>query len=175
MHRPIRAVPPLLAALLLIAVLGACSSGSGGSTGRSPSPADPSPELVARTDAARVPLLDAEGAATHTHTQLEVRVNGRRMEVPPGIGIDEASRRIAALHSHDTTGLMHVESPTENDSYTLEQFVTVWGLPADPAGRCKFFGAASPCTISVRSQKSGPVGLDAVLEDHDTLELTVTS
>ena len=165
----------LLVALSLVAVLGSCSSGSSGSSGSSTASTPPSPELVTRTDAARVPLLDAEGAATHTHTELAVSVNGRPMEVPAAIGIDEPSGHIAALHTHDTTGLVHVESPQENDSYTLEQFLTLWGMPADPAGRCKFFDAASPCTISVRSQKSGPVGLDVVLAEHDTLELAVTS
>ena len=74
-----------------------------------------------------------------------------------------------------SSGLVHLESAKEHDSYTLEQFLTVWGMPADAAGRCAFFGAKSPCTLAVKSKDSGAVGLDVKLADHDTLTLTVTS
>ena len=151
-----------------------------GSGGGSPSPsggaaAPVSAELVRNTKAANVPLLDAEGVATHIHTSLVVKVNGREKEVPAGIGIDAASGHIAALHTHDTSGLIHLESAKESDDYTLEQFLTVWGMPKDAAGRCAFFGASSPCTLSVTSKDSGKVGLDVKLKDYDTLTLTVTS
>ena len=158
-------------AIALIAVLG--TGGSSSPSGGSTTPA--SAELVRNTKAAGVPLLDEEGVATHTHTTLEVIVNGTQKQVPAGIGIDTASGKIAALHTHDTSGLVHLESAKENDSYTLEQFLTVWGMPDDAAGRCAFFGATSPCTLSVTSKDSGEVGLDVELADHDTLTLTVTS
>jgi hypothetical protein len=48
-------------------------------------------------------------------------------------------------------------------------------MPKDAAGRCAFFGATSPCTLSVTSKDSGKVGLDVPLKDYDTLTLTVTS
>ena len=102
-------------------------------------------------------------------------MNGKKKTVPACIGIDTASGKIAALHTHDTSGLIHLESAKENDDYTLEQFLTVWGMPKDAAGRCAFFGATSPCTLSVTSKDSGKVGLDVKLKDYDTLTLTVTS
>ena len=162
-------------AVVAIAVVAAiiASSGNDGSSAGKASPA--SAELVANTKRANVPLLDQEGVATHTHTELVVKVNGKEAVVPAGIGIDEGSGRIAALHTHDTSGTIHLESAKENDHYTLEQFLTVWGLPADAAGRCRFFQAAAPCTLSVASKDSGPVGLDVTLVDHDVLTLTVTS
>ena len=153
-------------------VVVSAAGNDGGSTG---STGGVSAVLVARTRAARVPLLTEEGFATHTHSQLNVSVNGSPKEVPALIGIDTESGHIAVLHTHDASGLVHVESPTTKDSYTLGQFLTLWGMPADAAGRCAFFGAASPCTLAVNSQKSGAVGLDVKLVDNDTLELTVTS
>jgi hypothetical protein len=158
-------------AIVLIATLG--SGGSSSPAGGTSAPV--SAELVRNTKAAGVPLLDEEGLATHTHTTLEVIVNGKEKQVPAGIGIDAEAGKIAALHTHDTSGLVHLESAKENDSYTLEQFLTVWGMPNDPAGRCAFFGATSPCTLTVKSTDSGAVGLDVKLADHDTLTLTVTS
>jgi hypothetical protein len=164
----------VLAVLVIVAII-AASSGDGGSSSAGGAGAPPSAELVRNTKAAKVPLLDAEGVATHIHTTLDVEVNGKKKTVPAFIGIDTDSGKIAALHTHDASGLIHLESAKENDDYTLEQFLTVWGMPADAAGRCAFFGAASPCTISVTSKDSGKVPLGVKLKDYDTLTLTVTS
>jgi len=164
----------IAATAIVVAALAGCSSSSAGS-GSSGGGNAASAALVARTKAANVPLLGQEAFDTHIHTQLVVNVNGQAMEVPAGIGIDEASNRIAALHTHDATGLIHVESPEKNAKYTLDQFLTVWGMPADAAGRCAFFSAKPPCTVTVTSKDSGKVGLDVTLSDQDTLTLTVTS
>ena len=153
----------------------AAFAGGGGSSPSGGAGVPASAELVRNTEAANVPLLDAEGVATHTHTTLRVVVDGTNKQVPALIGIDPASGKIAALHTHDTSGLVHLESAKENDSYTLDQFLTVWGVPKDAAGRCAFFGAKSPCTLAVKSEDSGTVGLDVPLKDYDTLTLTVTS
>jgi hypothetical protein len=165
----------VLVALIVVAVVAASSGGgsSASSSGGASTPA--SAELVRNTKAASVPLLDQEGLATHIHTTLKVVVDGKNKQVPAFIGIDAASGKIAALHTHDASGLIHLESAKENDDYSLDQFLTVWGMPKDAAGRCAFFGATSPCTLTVKSKDSGTVGLDVPLKDYDTLTLTVTS
>ena len=170
MHRPRRIVAITACGI----VLAACSS-STASSGSSGTGTPASPALVARTRAAHVPLLTQEGLTTHVHTTLIVKVNGKRLTVPAGIGIDEATNHIAALHTHDATGYLHIESPKENDFFTLDQFLTLWGMPADAPGRCIFFKATAPCTLSVTSKDTGPVRLDVKLADEDTLTLTVTS
>ncbi|MEP6622984.1 MAG: hypothetical protein ABJC79_00945 [Acidimicrobiia bacterium] len=170
MHRPLK----ITAIALCVATLGACSSSTSGSTGSSgSSPA--SKALVARTKAANVPLLDQEAFDTHIHTELIVMVNGAPMTVPTFIGIDQEAIRIATLHTHDATGLIHVESPEKNAKYTLEQFLTVWGMPAGADARCTFFSAQAPCTLAVTSKDSGKSGLEVRLVDQDELTLTVTS
>ena len=73
------------------------------------------------------------------------------------------------------TGEIHVESPQKNAKYTLDQFLTVWGIPTGADGRCTFFNATAPCTVAVTSKDAGTVGVDVVLKDQDTLTLTVTS
>jgi hypothetical protein len=102
-------------------------------------------------------------------------VNGSPMTVPAFIGIDQEANRIAALHTHDATGLIHVESPEKNAKYSLEQFLTVWGMPAGADARCKFFNAKAPCTLTVTSKDSGKADLGVRLVDLDELTLTVTS
>jgi hypothetical protein len=62
----------------------------------------------------------------HLHQHLDLYVDGRQVPVPAGIGIDPAVR-FAPLHTHDTSGVIHLESPTVR-TYTLGQFFAVWGV-----------------------------------------------
>jgi hypothetical protein len=64
----------------------------------------------------------------HIHQHLDLFVNGRRVQVPACIGIDPQLQFISPLHTHDTTGVLHVESP-EPTAFTLGQFFEVWGVP----------------------------------------------
>jgi hypothetical protein len=84
--------------------------------------------LAARLEAIGLPALPEEGTVLHVHQHLDLFANGRRVEVPAGIGIDPQQQFISPLHTHDTTGVMHVESPTPA-TFTLGQFFEVWGVP----------------------------------------------
>ena len=91
-------------------------------------PWPPAPKLGARLKAIGLPQLGQEGTVLHIHQHLDVYVNGRHVPVPALIGIDETAGFLTTLHTHDDTGIIHVESPTEA-SYSLGQFFAVWGLP----------------------------------------------
>jgi hypothetical protein len=84
-------------------------------------------QLAARLSAIRLPALLQEGTALHIHQHLDVYVDGRHVTVPAGIGIDVGSGFISPLHTHDATGVMHVESPDVR-TFTLGQFFAVWGV-----------------------------------------------
>jgi hypothetical protein len=75
-----------------------------------------------------LPALGAEGQALHIHEHLDVFVRGREQTVPANVGIDPGGAFISPLHTHDTTGVLHVESPTV-ESFSLGQFFAVWGVP----------------------------------------------
>lgn len=94
--------------------------------GRSPWPRNTA-ELRPRLAALGLPALGREGTALHIHQHLDVFVNGRRVTVPAGIGIDPAGTFISPLHTHDATGIVHVESPTV-EAFTLGQLFGVWGV-----------------------------------------------
>jgi hypothetical protein len=70
--------------------------------------------------------LSAEALAFHIHQHLDIFVNGKKVTVPQFIGIDDGSF-ITELHTHDASGLMHVES-AQTKPYTLGQFIGVWGV-----------------------------------------------
>ena len=58
------------------------------------------------------------------HT-LDIFVNGFSYLVPAGIGIKPPDC-IYWLHTHDISGIIHVESP-DNRTFTLGQFFDIWG------------------------------------------------
>lgn len=71
--------------------------------------------------------LGQEGTVIHIHEHLDVYVNGKKVAVPALIGIDSASGFLTELHSHDASGIVHVESPTKRD-FVLGQFFGEWGV-----------------------------------------------
>jgi hypothetical protein len=73
----------------------------------------------------------------HIHPKLNVTVGGNPIVVPKNVGIDISLWKsgslnkygmvgMAPLHTHDTSGTIHVESNTNRD-YTLGQFLDIWG------------------------------------------------
>src|SRR4051794_1578849 len=100
----------------------------GAQTGPPPWNAGNGPELQQRLDALGLAALPAEGTVVHIHQHLDLFVDGKRVTVPAAIGIDAGQQFIAALHTHDPSGVMHVESP-EPKTFTLGQFFGVWGVP----------------------------------------------
>lgn len=139
------AVLALCMAALIIAAVGERAGGAGpivtsrpratlaGTlTGPAPWPANVA-GLRSRLAALGLPALAHEGSVLHIHEHLDVYVAGRRVTVPAGIGIDVAGGFISPLHTHDETGVIHVESPTLR-TFTLGQFAGVWGVRLTP--RC---------------------------------------
>jgi hypothetical protein len=63
----------------------------------------------------------------HIHAHLRIFVNGRRVPVPAQIGIDPHGRFLAPLHTHDASGIVHVESDRPFP-FTLGQFFAIWGI-----------------------------------------------
>jgi hypothetical protein len=60
----------------------------------------------------------------HIHAHLDVFVNGQLMYIPPEIGIIP-DKCIYWLHTHDGSGIIHIESPVKKD-FTLGQFFDLW-------------------------------------------------
>jgi hypothetical protein len=63
----------------------------------------------------------------HVHAQLNIYVNGKQTPVPANIGIDPQGRFISPIHTHDTSGVVHMES-AKFYPFTLAEFMNVWGV-----------------------------------------------
>ena len=82
--------------------------------------------LPDRLDAVGVHALTNEGQVLHIHQHLDIFVNGKHEPVPQGVGI-YAGQFLTELHTHDPTGIIHVESPVAKH-FDLGQFFGVWGV-----------------------------------------------
>lgn len=76
--------------------------------------------------------LPQEALNLHIHQHLDIYINGKHFGLPALVGIYDG-QFITELHTHDTSGIMHVEAP-KKQTYRLGQFFGVWGLYLSP--RC---------------------------------------
>ena len=83
--------------------------------------------LAARLSVLHLHALGQEGQAEHIHAHLDLFVKGKRVRVPAAIGIDYQQQFITELHTHDTTGVVHIESPTLT-TFSLGQLFGEWGV-----------------------------------------------
>ncbi len=88
-----------------------------------------------------IEALGHEELAAHYHAHLAIFYRGRQLAVPYGIGVVkpfhldrgfvDGGQAFYWLHTHDATGIIHVESP-DHRTYTLGEFFDVWGEPLSP-------------------------------------------
>ena len=98
----------LVAAALALAAVAAVAIGSGSREGGSE---------------AAVPCGAQEMTTVHIHVHVQIYVRGQQRLIPPNVGIRPTC--LYWLHTHDATGLVHVEAGAAG-AYTLGQFFTVW-------------------------------------------------
>lgn len=91
-------------------------------TGPGPWPANTA-DLAQRLNALNLP---PEGAALHNHAFLAIDVDGSSLPVAADIGLSGTAA--SPLHTHDTTGVIHIESGDASFRSTLGEFFDVWGV-----------------------------------------------
>jgi hypothetical protein len=96
-----------------------------------PAPSD----ATAAANKAGLPMLSSEGNVEHIHVHLDVLADRKAVSVPSNIGIDTTRGAISPLHTHDDSGVIHIESPVKRQ-FSLGEFFTEWGvsLSADNIG-----------------------------------------
>ena len=110
------------------------------------------------------PAGDARRTTSTTCVQIYVDGEAGRH---PGRHRDQHRRRpradqfIAALHTHDASGIVHIESPDKRD-YTLGQFFDVWGVRLSStclgAPYCNVGRQAGPGVLRRQALHEGPAG-----------------
>lgn len=147
--------------------------GSGGSAGLQATPAPWAPEdraLATRMQALNLPA--ASDGGYHVHAVVHVYANGRQTPVASEIGVESGIRGqiLEPLHTHDTTGLIHIEA-NEKYPFTLGQFFTIWGVKFTNSQLGSYVtGKGNVLAAYVNGKQiSNPVGY--VMNPHDKIVL----
>jgi hypothetical protein len=165
------------------------------STGAPPWPAPGDP--LRRTRQAGLRPERREQLAYHVHSHLDVFVNGEPITVPAGIGIntadpgvmsglDKDGRRayggiercaqpcISPLHTHDESGILHTESPTETPN-RLGQFFLEWGVRLDRSCVGGFCRTRAPIAFFVNGERYTKDPRAIGLADHREIAIVIGS
>jgi hypothetical protein len=116
--------------LLVLAVRGSPRPAGLEARGGPPWPAPAS--VPAGVRAAGLTLLASPGEVVRFAVHLDVIVDGRRVTVPAGVGVDARGRLVAPLYTSDTSGIIHVESDSNGSVFTLGQFFDEWQVALNP-------------------------------------------
>jgi hypothetical protein len=96
-----------------------------------PAPWAPEYSLLAQRLSA-LGLPSPSESAFDIHAMLRIYVKGKQEPVPANIGIDPQGRFLAPLHTHDASGIVHIESEKPYP-FTLGEFFAVWGVKFTPS------------------------------------------
>jgi hypothetical protein len=180
-----------LAGILLAA---ACTSSQPLAQPSWPAPDDP----MALAEAAGLTPGTEEFLTTHTHSHLDVFVDGERVEIPAAIGIDTTASGIQAqlmddevtteyqltspcdqpclspLHTHDPNGIIHTESKeVQAPPFTLGQFFTEWGVPLDASCVGEYCAPDTPIQVYLDGQKYSGDPSEIELTSHLVIVIAI--
>jgi hypothetical protein len=101
-----------------------------------PATVDNGAESASYVAAAGLPWAE-EMLAVHYHAHLDIVIDGEKVTVPAGLGfvLDDGDTSLAPLHTHDDSGIIHIENDVPA-TFSLGQVFIEWGvrLTADCIG-----------------------------------------
>ena len=121
-----------------------------------------------------IATLPQEALQVHTHSHLDIYVNGKHVTVPRFVGFDIRGNKfygLTPLHTHDTTGIIHKEAPSAYD-FDLGQFFGIWGVNLSKkciGGLCAKPG--TPLQVWVNGHRFFGNPRQIVLRAHDEIAL----
>lgn len=112
----------------------------------------------------------------HHHIHLSMYINGQAVVVPQNVGIntDASSPCLYWLHTHDTTGIVHIESPVQR-TYTLGNFFDVWSQRFAQLGYPEQLSQASGWQVYVNGQTYKGDFRNIAMENHTLVTMAYNS
>jgi hypothetical protein len=119
-----------------------------------------------------------EVTVVHYHAHLDmINTASGAMKVPAQVGFASNGSCLYWLHTHDATGLIHIEAPKSAASrvFTLGDFFAVWGQPLDDKdlGNFKLSGTEKLWVYIDGKPWTGKVA-DAPLKAHEEIAVIIT-
>ncbi len=73
--------------------------------------------------------LPNEGTVLHVHPWLRIIISGMSVTIPSQIGIvGGLNACLEPMHTHDDSGIIHIESPDATTQFTLGAFFQIWDV-----------------------------------------------
>ncbi|HIQ30385.1 MAG TPA: hypothetical protein EYH45_07480 [Candidatus Caldiarchaeum subterraneum] len=111
-------------------------------------------------------LTPTDRLIKHIHVFLSIRVDNQEITIPPGIGI--VGGREKYMHTHDDSGIIHIETPIDYP-FTLGDFFKVWDKRFDENCVGEYCGNV---TVIVNGQNI-ETPWNYVLENQDNITIEV--
>jgi hypothetical protein len=108
------------------------------------------------------------GLVTHFHDHLDVFVDGQKVVVPALIGIND-NAYLTELHTHDASGIIHVETTESGKTFKLGQFFAEW--PVFLSSNCIGSECGLVWYLNGKRQTGDPAQL--VLKPHQVIVMVL--
>jgi hypothetical protein len=172
----------LVVAFSATACGGSSGSGAGGATkgtGAGPLPVNTGPapwpapsDARARILAAGLPALGREVLNYHVHAHLDVFVDGKPEAVPALLGIDVQAAVISPLHTHDASGIIHIEAAAPA-TFTLGQLFMEWGVRLDDRCTGGYCAPGEPTKVYVDGAPHQGAAGSVALKDAQEVAMVI--
>jgi len=108
------------------------------------------------------------GLVLHFHAHIDIFVNGKKVKIPALIGINPGANYLTELHTHNATGVIHIEAQKARD-FTVGQFFAEWAVYLDSHA----IGGYSGMTwyLNGKQQTGNPAAL--VFKPHQEIAFVV--
>lgn len=116
-------------------------------------------------------VLDTANIVTHVHAHLAIMVQGKSVTIPV-IGVDMDTLTAAPIHTHDTSGTLHIETDSTN-SYAPNalDFIRLWNKGED--NLCLIFAIDAKCKVTISiNNRSG--ALTDAFKDGDRMVVRIS-
>lgn len=115
-----------------------------------------------------------EQALQHIHAHLVLYINGTQTQLPANVGISSSQQCLYWLHTHATTGVIHVEAPNHN-TFTLGSFFDIWGSQFPQLQYPVELNGTTDWKVYVNGQLYNGNFRNIPLKDHESITLAFNS
>lgn len=123
---------------------------------------------------ANISCDNGEQLAVHYHTHVDIIYKGQPVTIPSQTGI--LSTCFYWMHTHDTSGIVHVEAPQSSATrqFTLGDFFKIWGQPLSSSRVATFkVGSGDQLKMWVNGQPYAGDPSNIVMKSHEQIVLEI--
>lgn len=122
----------------------------------------------------RVYCDQLEQQGYHIHVHLTIWLNGSQVPIPQNVGIASDTSCFYWLHTHDTTGVVHIEAPA-TASLNLQQFLDIWGKEFSTLGYQDQLASSTGWTVYVGGKQITGGFSKVVFQPHMAITIAYNS